>query len=82
MTAHGVHDVTVARLAEAPSLWPASPEPGAAGISCLYIAEGSAIVGALGLYLQARELLLIEGNAPVDIDAAGVVLAVRLTPKR
>jgi environmental stress-induced protein Ves len=82
MTTHGAYSATVVRLPEGASLWPASPEPGAVGISCFYIAEGSAIVGALGLYLQTRELLLIEGNAPVDIDAAGTVLAVRVAPLR
>lgn len=81
MTPQGCHDVTVKLLPEGPSLWPAmGAENDRLGISAFYVVTGSAIVGALGLYLQQHELLMIEGNDPLDIDPAGNVLAIRLKP--
>ena len=81
MTPHGRTAVDVALLPQGPSMWPAQRNlAGPPGISGFYVVAGSAAVGALGLYLGARELLLVEGNDPIDIDAAGQVLALRLDP--
>jgi environmental stress-induced protein Ves len=81
MTPAGSYEVTVRRLPEEPSLWPSHDRSdGRVGISGFYVVSGSAIIGALGLYLQGQELLLIEGNDPIDIDPAGNVLALRLKP--
>ena len=88
MTATDRYDVSVSLLPEGPSLWPEeddddddiSPISGKDGTSCFYVVSGSAIVGALGLYLQARELLVVETADMIDVDAFGEVLAVRLTP--
>ncbi len=84
MTSRGDYIVEVSLLPQGPSMWPQMAMPSSGntpGMSCFYVANGSAIVGALGLYCQVRELLLVEGHDPIDIDAIGSVLAVRLEPR-
>jgi environmental stress-induced protein Ves len=85
MTARDSYDVHVVLLPQGPSMWPANPgrpRTGSGGMSCLYVASGSAVLGALGLYLQTRALLLVEGSDAIDVDASGEVLALRLDPRR
>jgi environmental stress-induced protein Ves len=80
MTPAGRSAVTVALLPRGPSMWPAIAQSGSPGTRCFFVIDGSAHVDAPGITLGARDLLLVEGNDPVAIEAPGRVLALRLDP--